>query len=251
MKNQYFGDLSDYKKYAILRTLVRDANLKTLLCWMLTDNDSRNDGKHTAYLSAPDVWRRYDPEVFDLLAISILKHRRRDIALIENSGLLFETRYHSATIHDDASLRNDYFLSLHRDLGDADLVFLDPDNGLQVKSVDYGRRNSSKYLFINEVTALFQKDVSLLVYQHFSRTDRAALIRDVSLRLMDATKATKIFSLKTRHTVFFLVPQPKHVANLIKALSCINQCWGDLILLSQHDREKVTSLNVHDQLVLL
>jgi len=33
MKNQYFGDINDYRKYGLLRTLT-GGQIKTAVCWM-------------------------------------------------------------------------------------------------------------------------------------------------------------------------------------------------------------------------
>jgi len=35
MKHQYFGDVSDYRKYGLLRGIQRHTNLRLGVCWML------------------------------------------------------------------------------------------------------------------------------------------------------------------------------------------------------------------------
>ena len=42
MKNQYFGDVNDYRKYGLLRVLQREANLRCVVAWMLTPDDGRD-----------------------------------------------------------------------------------------------------------------------------------------------------------------------------------------------------------------
>jgi len=39
MKNQYFGDINDYRKYGLLRGLSNKGEISTLVCWMLTENE--------------------------------------------------------------------------------------------------------------------------------------------------------------------------------------------------------------------
>ena len=39
MKNQYFGDINDYRKYGLLRILTNGGEIKTAVCWMLTTDD--------------------------------------------------------------------------------------------------------------------------------------------------------------------------------------------------------------------
>jgi hypothetical protein len=44
MKNQYFGDENDYKKYGLLRMLAGEVKMKTAVCWMLTPDVEVGDG---------------------------------------------------------------------------------------------------------------------------------------------------------------------------------------------------------------
>ncbi|MDO8501594.1 MAG: hypothetical protein Q7S20_07100 [Gemmatimonadaceae bacterium] len=50
MKHQYFGDVNDYRKYGLLRILQQASGLRLGVCWMLTPDDTRTDGKFVAYL---------------------------------------------------------------------------------------------------------------------------------------------------------------------------------------------------------
>ena len=53
MKNQYFGDINDYRKYGLIRALQAEAQLRALVAWMLTPNDGRRDGGLRSYLREP------------------------------------------------------------------------------------------------------------------------------------------------------------------------------------------------------
>ena len=70
MKNQYFGDVNDYSKYGLLRCFA-DSGLNIGVCWMLTPDDSRSDGRKIRYLSDPEKWKGFDPTLFDYLADAI------------------------------------------------------------------------------------------------------------------------------------------------------------------------------------
>jgi hypothetical protein len=85
MKNQYFGDINDYRKYALLRTLC-DCDTHLSVCWMLTPDDSRPDGKKTKYLDQPRRWRQLDPDLFDSLRKAVPDNRR--VAWAEEMGIL-------------------------------------------------------------------------------------------------------------------------------------------------------------------
>ena len=57
MKNQYFGDIHDYRKYGLLRAIIEGGELKLLVAWMLTPDDEGADGNIIGYLNDPDPWR--------------------------------------------------------------------------------------------------------------------------------------------------------------------------------------------------
>ncbi len=57
MKNQYFGDVNDYRKYGLLRALQGDGAGGLLVAWMLTPDDGSGDGGLRSYLAGPRRWR--------------------------------------------------------------------------------------------------------------------------------------------------------------------------------------------------
>ena len=67
MKEQYVGDINDYRKYALLRALAGEGAVKIGVCWMLTPSDGRADGNRLGYLRKP-AFSEFDPPLFDLLA---------------------------------------------------------------------------------------------------------------------------------------------------------------------------------------
>ena len=50
MKNQYFGDINDYRKYGLLRALQSNGDGRLLVAWMLTPDDGGPDGGFRTYL---------------------------------------------------------------------------------------------------------------------------------------------------------------------------------------------------------
>ena len=56
MKNQYFGDINDYRKYGLSSHTFRImGNFASALCWMLTAPDSRTDGKFIDYVGKRSI----------------------------------------------------------------------------------------------------------------------------------------------------------------------------------------------------
>lgn len=109
MKNQYFGDVNDYRKYGLLRTLSGDEEISSGVCWMLTPSDGRSDGQFLGYLKQRERWGSYDPELFEHLYQCVEVNNRRDVRLMEDSNVLPNTSFFSRPLGDEARSRTEYF----------------------------------------------------------------------------------------------------------------------------------------------
>ena len=229
MKNQYFGDVYDYIKYGLLRQLNYCGKVSTVVCWMLTENDDRGDGQHVNYLQEPEVWRVYDPPVFDCLRTAVLDRQERNIGAVEESGLLLNTSFYSTLLTDSADERREYFDTFLEFARGKELVFFDPDNGLEVKSVKYGRKGASRYLFLREVSRAFCAGHSLLVYQHMPPKPRDPFINDLASSLMRETGSELVYVFCTRRVAFLLVPQMDHITWLAEIASRVQTNLSGLL----------------------
>jgi len=229
MKNQYFGDINDYKKYSLLRHLSSWGQMETTICWVLTRNDDGSDGNRVKYLEQPDKWRDYDPTLYEYLQKNVLRRGIRDVKILETSDILANFRFYSKIVDDDIKLREAYFNRFLEFAKGTDLVFFDPDNGLEVKSIPRGRKNSSKYLYWSEVKDSYEAGHSILIYQHFPRMQRESYIHNLVQQFRVITDVGRIFYYKTRHVVFFLLPQPKHEELFIENNANILNVWGKII----------------------
>ena len=120
MKNQYFGDVNDYRKYGLLRALGQPG-LRIHVAWMLTPDDGRTDGRYVAYLEQPERWRSFDPVLFDQL-FTWLNVGRRKVRLLEESALLPNTRFSSQSVPEDPTQRTILFEQFLADFGEAQLA---------------------------------------------------------------------------------------------------------------------------------
>ena len=87
MKNQHFGDINDYVKYGLLRLLLNRGEMKTAICWMLTLDDGRTDGRLTSYLNKPEKWRQYDPGLYDVLKHLVVTKGIRNVQMAESCDI--------------------------------------------------------------------------------------------------------------------------------------------------------------------
>lgn len=192
---------------------------------MLTPDGASNDGQKTRYLHQPAVWRAHDPQLFDFLAERV-KNSARGVSQLEASGLLSNTRYFSDMLNDRATSRATYMASALRSLSPTDLLFFDPDNGLEVKSVAYGTRGSSRYLYWKEVEQAWKTGASLLVFQHFTREPRAAFVGRLLDELTKRTGSPLVAAIHTSHVLFLFAGQPRHNAGFESATRLIGHRWA-------------------------
>lgn len=212
MKNQYFGDINDYRKYGLLRLLQAGHDGRLLVAWMLTPDDGGPDGGFRTYLREPQKWRHHDPELYDGLSELVGTVDEPRVGLLEESRLLPRARFHSSIVPDGRRDRDAWSRALIDAAAGADLVFLDPDNGIEVPSKPIGRKDSSKYVSWKEIEGLAGTGSSLLIYQHFPREPRDIFIGRITSELQRRTKAAVTRAIRTPHVLFLLVVQQRHLS---------------------------------------
>eukprot|EP01022_Parablepharisma_sp_SALTPOND_P033412 TRINITY_DN8867_c0_g2_i1.p2 TRINITY_DN8867_c0_g2~~TRINITY_DN8867_c0_g2_i1.p2 ORF type:complete len:238 (-),score=26.91 TRINITY_DN8867_c0_g2_i1:46-759(-) len=231
MKNQYFGDVNDYRKYGLLRALMAGHAMTLLVAWMLTPNDGSRDGGQRSYLERPETWARYDRPLFEcLVGMGILRpEAQRSVSLIERSDLLPRASYYRKEVPDKREERDAWRDGLIRAAKDVDLVFLDPDNGIEVKSKPVGRKGSSKYVTWDEIRELWNAGNSLLIYQHFPRKKREPYIQCMAQKLRSHTKADFVAAFRTSKVLFLLAAQGRHVKKFRYNISLLAGRWKNQI----------------------
>ncbi len=196
---------------------------------MLTPDDYRSDGHRILYLSEPEKWRHFDAPIFDLLRTHVIERQHREVRAIEEAALVPNCSFFPEIIPVETTPREEFMGRFLMDYQHADLMFFDPDNGLEVKSVPYGKKNCSKYLYYSEVENAVSRGHSVLIYQHLSPRSRGALALQIGRRLTNISGGNQIFLYWTQFVVFFLIVQHKHLQAIQKANSQIARDWGGQI----------------------
>lgn len=234
MKNQYFGDVNDYRKYGIIRGLIGQ-DLKSLICWMLTSDDSRPDGKFTNYLNENNSsrWEVYDPELYKILRNEVKVKENRNVKVIEDNFLIPRAEFIKTNLSDDIRKREAWRNELLLKCNSKDIVFLDPDNGIEVNSVSKGTGGSSKYIFWDELQEIWETGASLLVYQHYPRINRDFFHEDIALKFRMYLGANNIIVFRTSYVAFFLIMQDRHSEELSWRAEIISNGWQKQIILEK------------------
>ncbi len=187
MQDRYTGDVGDFGKYGLLRCL-RGPDAEALrlgVVWYRTDAgivdaDPANDGKHVSYLRSQRErsFRPCDPPLYEGLR-EIVNRGDRRVGAVARSGLLGpDTVFHDDYVPgppDDTFgearvvPRRRWAADALRAIRGCDLVFLDPDNGLEAPSAPITTRRAPKYAYLEEVEALVGRSQSVVIYHHLGR----------------------------------------------------------------------------------
>lgn len=210
MKNQYVGDIGDYGKYALLRTFI-DAGIKVGVNWYLTEDDSSMDGKFTEYLKNGNL-RHYQPEIFDCLS-DIAFDTAKTVQDVENSGILCGASFYSALLKpvgkpaERVEIRKEWFRDSVSALANADLIFMDPDNGL-LETGDASKPGAEKYILPEEVEEYFRSGKNVVYYCHKGRRSLGAWDSYVNLmfdRIPEAQPAVLTYHKGSQRSYIFLI----------------------------------------------
>jgi len=221
MKVQYFGDVNDYRKFALLRLLSDVGGFKIGVSWMLTADDGSEHGGKRRYLKQPEKWRAYDRAMFDALTKAPPEPTISDLRRVEAEALIAGATFFNEFTPDSRPGRDSFHRQRMAAFADRNLVFLDPDNGLEMK-IPKGRKGSSNYAFLDEIADHYNAARSILVYQQYPQhVSREAHVTAAGARLRAQLPGALIWLLETPHVVFVLAARPdqvRHVETVIAAL---------------------------------
>lgn len=203
MKNQYFGDINDFKKYTLLRKVAEVSGQRIGICWMLTPDDQSTHGNKLEYLNKDKEFSPVDSFLFRKLT-HINSNTPRNVALAGRWQLIPGAKYFDALMSDSCD-RTDFFRAAMDALRPCDIMFFDPDNGFEIKSVMKGKRNSSKYIFYDELKDFLSDGRTVIVYQHFPREKRTLYIDRMKSEIRSRLLVRSLISIRTSSVVFFVL----------------------------------------------
>ena len=164
MQDNYIGDIGDYGKYGLLREVCAGA-LSLHVNWykvIPSKIGKQNDGKYINYLSNPQFYREYDPTLFDSLHKIVIEERDRRITRIEQENL-FAATYFSAALGGDRKAWHSQALNMSKN---ADVIFLDPDNGLETTKMHQTDAATEKHVKWTELKDYYSRGQNVILYQH-------------------------------------------------------------------------------------
>lgn len=250
MQDRYAGDVGDFGKYGLLRHLLGrqpEGRMRIGVAWYLVPCETHNqDGKHLGYLRDDGKFRPCDPELFDSLqglfghVLSGGEGTPRTVAAIETNSILpNDPLFFSVPLSYEAGMPVQERLEVRRrwldlaldSLAEADIVFLDPDNGIECSSVGRAAFKGPKYVFWDEIAKFgsASRGQSLVVYHHTNRRKATSedvdssyeqvgeLLGEFRKRLPHLTTSAVLYTRGTRRA-FFVAANEGHLDSLATGL---------------------------------
>lgn len=193
MQDRYAGDIGDYGKIGLLKCLQAHGFRIGVNWYRVSALDSekkadgtykQNDGK---YLISDSI-RVCDFFLADMLT-KVAKSKNRSVTAIQEADLIPNAVYYDEYLTIDG--RFEWQKKAMKMFESVELVFMDPDNGLLVKSVGKRSARSIKYVFYEEVRDFINSGKSVLVYNHRSRKAERKYFDDLEDKLQENVKVEK------------------------------------------------------------
>lgn len=216
------GGIGDFGKFALLRHLMKDRRLA--VCWYLTsESDATNHrDRHFDYLKRPDDFRHFAPEVFDQLVEFDGGSRALIDPLTElhMSRILENAVFLRQRVPRPASLRGQWLDALVESVRGTNLVFLDPDAGIQ------GKRLTPGHVALEEIAALRLPDRALIVgHQQSGRRSEVKFIADQMRSL--GCDPVEIIRLRLVTSRFYVIVD--HDSAITELIATFVRKWGDRV----------------------
>lgn len=222
MQVQQIGGVGDFGKFALLRHLMKDRRLA--VCWYLTGEsvETKDRDRHFDYLKRPDDFRHFAPEVFDQL----VEFNGGSRALIDPltelhmSRILGDAVFLRQEVPRRASLRRQWLDALVDSVRGTNLVFLDPDSGIQ------GKRLTTSHVALAEIAALRLPDRALIVgHQQSGRRSEVKFLADQMRSL--GCDPVEIIRLRLVTSRFYVIAD--HDTAMAELIATFVRKWGDRI----------------------
>ncbi len=188
MRHNYTGDEGDFTKYALLRTLrVDDPERVLAVNWYLTVHAEKNaHGNVLRHLETPDEWAMLDQDLLTRFVQVFNREQReaRHVGLLEDAQMVGpRTRFFHEPLPtgelptaDRMAAREAWHARALAATASADIVFLDPDTGVEVPSRGPRSKWRCKYATYAEIGDYLDRGQVVVCYQHARRVAWNALV---------------------------------------------------------------------------
>lgn len=230
VQDAYVGDIGDYGKYGLLRVLAGHG-LRLGVNWYAVASQKtgkQDDGKFIQYLLSPGEYRRYDPELFDALDNIVNHEKNRTLVRIE-ALKLFPAQFYSVPLTGKREVWHHQALET---LAGAELVFLDPDNGLETERMYQTGKSTEKHVRTEELADYYRRGQSVVLYQHrpqMTPKDRCIqAVLDMQDRYLCADQVRILEFPRYTNRFYFFFLHRAHVSPVERTCEYMKKHWTGL-----------------------
>lgn len=247
MQNRYTGDIGDFGKYGLLRALCGEDLSLGVVWYLYPDGKGNGDGSHIGYLwpeaKNSNELRTCDPPLYDALGDLVCGGNRSVAAVRERGVLPAGTTFYEEPLSfsempwrgpktEQARLghREEWLQGALSQIQDCDVVFADPDNGLEAKSVKLHEKEGPKYAFTDELEPYVDRGQSLVVYHspHYGAPVKEQICERLAMVRESLGPALALRYHRGSARVFFVLPSGKHAECIGKRARQFAEdpCWS-------------------------
>jgi hypothetical protein len=252
VQDRYVGDIGDFGKYGLLRTLCAHDLSLGVVWYLIPDEGSDGNGTHVGYLDpTPTNVRRFrlcDPLLYDALG-EIVRDGSRSVRSISEQAILppgavfykdplsFDGMPGIGPVATKARLdhRSGWVQGALEATQGCDVVFADPDNGLESGTPRHHRRRP-KFAYYDELVPYLKRGQSLVVYHHLHRSySTKEQVQEQLVQVADRLgEAFALLYKRGSLRAFFVVPSVVHRSLLFeRARRFVEGCWGQHFVIAR------------------
>ena len=220
MQERYLGDSHDFVKYSLLRFLASSMSLRLGINWYLTCHQELSvaaesgHGEKRHHLLQRD-WS-WDDDLKERLAV-FKAPERRSLKALDDCGVLPPGTLTFADPVPPYARRAEWSATALERMHDADLMFLDPDVGMQVQSMTTG--SSSRYAFFSEIAEIRDAGKIAVAIQFARQCDpveRARSVRGKLAAMFPEDERLPVLRARTTPNVLFLFSAPVSLHDVLR-----------------------------------
>jgi hypothetical protein len=238
MQDRYVGDVGDFGKYGLLRSLA--AGLPLGVVWYLTPDESHNaDGNNVAYLNPTSLnlaeYGDCDLDLYTTLRGIVHGGERfvtsvREREVLPRDTVFYEDRLtfkgmpanSPSTISARRAHRSEWVDRALEATQECNIVFLDPNNGVQVLTTQSHEKYGPRYVYFDEVQPYLDRGQSVIVYQNRDHSKVPEQMRRVCAglrgRLQKRGEIIALFYGPGSGRSFIVIPAADHETNLARRI---------------------------------
>ena len=239
MQDKFVGDVGDFGKYGLLRTLAgiepkAKPGYRLGIVWYFGDDGEPYDAD-VAYLPKPDEFRHYDDALFDALQdmanckrLTVEEVRKR--RFLGRRRLLGRNAVFFSDHVPDRQERDGWLVEALDRTRRTHIVLLDPDKALASSKMEAMDERSPEHAYMNEVEPFVKRGQTVVIYQSFGRNKgdtREKQIRrwhDECLTKLDLDEHPRIVTTSKR--AFIILPATHHLERVTTRLDVLVKRWG-------------------------